>query len=116
MRKAISCLLGAVVLATPAVLLAGETADAMLGGALGGALGAAVGSELGGRNGAIVGSAIGGATGTAITTRRYRRSYPQVIYVERPVYTAPRSYGPPPYYPHPGRHLGHYKHRQHYDD
>lgn len=109
MKRTLACVLGATVLSLPAVLWAGETADAMLGGALGGALGAAVGSEIGGRNGAIVGGAIGGATGSAITTQRYRRSSPQVIY------TAPYDAGPPPYYGRPGRRVGHY-HRPHYYD
>ena len=113
MNRAIPSLLAAVMLGAPAVLWAGPTADAMLGGALGGALGAGVGSELGGREGAILGGALGGAAGTAITTRRYRR--PDVIYVDRPGY---RDYGPPSYYRHPGRHRGHYKHkhRHYYDD
>ena len=110
MRRTISCMLGAVALSLPGALWAGETADAMLGGAVGGALGAAVGSELGGRNGAIVGGAIAGATGTAITTKRYRRSSPQVIYA------APYDYGPPPYQGPPGRRVGHYKHHRYYDD
>lgn len=127
MKKGMSFLLVALVLGAPPALLADPRGDAILGGALGGAAGAAIGSELGGRDGAILGGAIGGATGTAITTQRYRRSQPEVIYVdryqyvERPVYVAPRAYGPPPYHHYPGRHLGHYKHHHkhyhhYYDD
>lgn len=122
MKKAILLLLLTTLCGTPPTLSADPRGDAILGGALGGALGAAVGSELGGRDGAILGGAIGGATGTAITTRRYRRSQPEVIYVdryryvERPVYLAPRDYGPPRYYYHPGRHKGHHKHHRYYYD
>lgn len=122
MTKTIPTLLFAALIGTPMTLLAGGRGDAILGGALGGALGAAVGSELGGRDGAIVGSAIGGATGTALATRRHRRSQSEVIYVDRyryvnrPVYVAPRDYGPPPsYYHRPGRHRGHYRHYPDWD-
>lgn len=121
-KQTIPTLFIAALLGTPATLFAGGRGDAILGGALGGALGAAVGSELGGRDGAIVGSAIGGATGTALATRRYRRTHPEVIYVDRyrpvnrRVYVTPRyyDYGPPPsYYRHPDRYRGPYRHRHH---
>lgn len=124
MMKAIPSLLLVATLGAPAPLLAGGlTGDAILGGALGGALGAGVGSELGGRDGAILGGALGGAAGTAITTRRHRPR-PEVIYVdryqyryvERPVYVAPRDYGPPPgYYHGRGWHRGHGRYHHDWD-
>lgn len=117
MMKTLPLLLLTVALGAPSAALAGPRGDAILGGALGGGLGAAIGSELGGRDGAIIGGAIGGATGTALTTQRYQRPRSEAIYVDRPVYHAPRDYGPPPY-SHRGHHRGYsqnyYHHRGHY--
>ena len=58
--------------ATSLGAVAGDTADAALGGGIGGALGAAIGNEVGGRDGAILGGAVGAAAGTAVTTRDQR--------------------------------------------
>lgn len=58
--------------ATSLGAVAGDTADAALGGGVGGAIGAAIGNEVGGREGAILGGAVGAATGTAITTKDHR--------------------------------------------
>ncbi len=57
---------------TSMVAVAGDTADAAIGGGIGGAIGAAIGNEVGGRDGAILGGAVGAATGTAVTTRDHR--------------------------------------------
>ena len=58
--------------ATSLGAVAGDTAEAALGGGIGGALGAAIGNEVGGRDGAILGGAVGAAAGTAVTTREQR--------------------------------------------
>ncbi|GAB5477663.1 MAG: hypothetical protein Marn2KO_11300 [Marinobacter nauticus] len=58
--------------ATSLGAVAGDIADAALGGGIGGALGAAIGNEVGGRDGAILGGAVGAAAGTAVTTRDQR--------------------------------------------
>lgn len=97
----------------------GIDTGAVVGGGVGGAIGAAVGSEVGGRTGAVVGGAIGAATGVAIATHDnddapepqarevvYVESPPEVVYVESPSRTAH-----PVHRQHPGRRLGHYKHK-----
>ena len=87
---------------------AGQTTDAVIGGAIGGAAGAAIGSQVGGRQGAIIGAGIGGATGAAVATSgdsRQSSSSRQVVYAQD-------DYGH-----HPNGHAyGYYKNKPRGDD